>query len=209
LFNLREFFKENIINLMELHLYEKGEIIYNSGMDINYFYLLVEGKLKVYYLTESGRIFQVDFSEPLDLLGDLEFLNSKVSQHYVESIERSVLIGIPMERLKKEVESDAEFFKFMCRFLSRKLSKTSQTMLQGFMYPLKNRFATYIHKLIPKGENVIYNFKVGQTADILGTSPRHLSRIIKEFSEVGVLKKDGSKLIILDYKNLCEFVIKQ
>jgi len=201
-FNIYSLFEKDMTNYMQLHVFRKGEIIYRCGEKIDYIYFLVEGKTKVYSLTESGKIFLLDFSNPLDMLGDLELLEKLSYQHNVEAVGKTVLIGISIEDVLLHLSKDVEFYKSVCKFLSKKLSKTCRELFHSMLYPLINRFATYLVTVLPENEYKIERFNLSDTAFNLGCSPRHLSRIIKDLSEERIISKYKSTICILDKEKL-------
>ena len=75
-YSLRDIIKVEFIESLELHEYKKGEMIQYMKDEFEYLYFLVEGKTLIHIQTEDGREVHLDFGEPLDLMGDLEFINS-------------------------------------------------------------------------------------------------------------------------------------
>ena len=59
---------DEIINAVEIHTFEPGEMIVEESDDTEFYYLLVEGKAKVCPSSEDGKIALLDFLTPLDLL---------------------------------------------------------------------------------------------------------------------------------------------
>lgn len=207
-FNIYSLFEEDMTKCMQVHVFENGEIIYRCGEKIEYIYFLVEGKTKAYSFTESGKVFLLDFSNPLDMLGDLELLEKLNYQHNVESVGESILIGISIEDILMYLSKDVEFYKSVCKFLSKKLSRTCRELFHSMLYPLINRFATYLVTMLPENEHKIEKFSLSDTAFNLGCSDRHLSRIIKDLSEKKIISKYKSTIFVLNKDKLEELSIK-
>ena len=53
--NIEEVFHEDLIKIMELHFYEKDESIFIAESNLEYYYLLVEGRVRISYLFENGK----------------------------------------------------------------------------------------------------------------------------------------------------------
>lgn len=53
--DIENIFEKDLIKLMELHFYEKDECIFKADTNLEYYYLLVDGKIKISYPFENGK----------------------------------------------------------------------------------------------------------------------------------------------------------
>ncbi|MDU2112737.1 MAG: helix-turn-helix domain-containing protein, partial [Clostridiales bacterium] len=67
--------------------------------------------------------------------------------------------------------------------------------------PLENRLASYILASYTNEDNNNTE-NLTQIAEFLGTSYRHLLRVVKEFELEKIIKRDNKKLVILDKDKL-------
>ncbi|WP_432661850.1 cyclic nucleotide-binding domain-containing protein [Wukongibacter baidiensis] len=209
-FNIGDFFEKDMIDNMELHLFSRGEPLFKSCEKIHYFYFMVEGKAKVYTMLKNGKSVLLRFYRPLQVLGDVEFLNSDNTDCNVEAVSNVICIGIPMDYLRKEASRDVTFLQFICKNLSSKLANSSYWSSVNLLYPLENRLASYILAITNNDEdytiplNEIETHKLTDMAELLGTSYRHLNRTINNLCQKGIIRKERNSIIIIDNEQLEE-----
>ncbi len=192
---------------MTLQHYEKGEDILVSGEPMDYFYFIVEGKAKIFLRLENGKSLLLRFARPLSELGSAEVLKEpRIVNSCVQSLYGTTVIKIPFTAIDKYAINDATFLKCIVRSLGRMLATASNTHSLNISYPFKNRFASYLIS-ITRVDYVerIDEINIDQFCDLatyLGTSYRHLSRVVRELEQEGIIKKEKKKFIILDYDRL-------
>ena len=82
-----------------------------------------------------------------------------------------------------------------------KLASLSVSNSVNILYPLENRLASYILASYTNEDNNNTE-NLTQIAEFLGTSYRHLLRVVKEFELEKIIKRDNKKLVILDKDKL-------
>lgn len=206
-FGLDSLFQKDMRPYMSLMSFERGECICNTGDELEYFYFNVYGKLKVYTLMENGKSLLLRFNKPLSVVGDLEFMSGYKIKCNVDSLNESHLIGIKVEDIKKHAESDPIFLSFVIRSLGYKLYTISNSTSINLLYSLEKRFASYIISISgeeagSKGINELKTSSMTEMATLLGTSYRHLNRVIRELSDKGIVSKKNGNITVLDYQAL-------
>lgn len=201
-YNIKGIFNNNMEKYMELHLYKKDEHIGWNKEKLNYFYFLVEGKVKIYTLLSNGKSLLLQFYRPLTVIGDLEFNKTEFASSNIQAIEDSLFIGIPMEKLREIASNDTKFLMYIINTLSTKLIISSSSSSINLLYPVENRLASYLLATTVNDnmDNMdrIYPQKLTEIADLLGTSYRHLVRTINKLCQQKIIKKEKGTIIILD-----------
>ena len=87
--------------------------------------------------------------------------------------------------------------------MALKLASLSVSNSVNILYPLENRLASYILASYTN-EDSNNTENLTQIAEFLGTSYRHLLRVVKEFELEKIIKRDNKKLVILDKDKLEE-----
>nr|WP_272507294.1 cyclic nucleotide-binding domain-containing protein [Clostridium aestuarii] len=192
---------------MELFLFNKNDHICRSDQKMDYCYFLVEGKVKVYTLLKNGKSLLLQFYKPLNIFGDIEFIDIDMASSNLQAMEDSLCIGISMDTLRKNAINDIQFLKYICKSLGNKLDKFSKYSSINLLYPLKNRLASYILATTPYDDNSstvdeLYTYKLTELSDLLGTSYRHLIRTINKLCTEKIIKKEKNSIIILNRTSL-------
>jgi len=189
---------------LELVTFEKDEYIYQMSEPVDYFYFFVEGKAKVYTMMENGKRLLLRFYRPLMVIGDLEFASNGLdhASTNIKTLSTVHCIRVPMNTLRKKYSDDAQFIKFINQSLAEKLESLSISSSINLLYPLENRLASYLMYLYSGQEDDIIIDQLGDIAELLGTSYRHLLRIFKLFSNRGFISRQRNKITITNEEAL-------
>ena len=77
-------------------------------------------------------------------------------------------------------------------------------MKRNRIFPLENKLASYL--LAMNSNNIIMIDNYSNLADLLGTSYRHLNRVLNKLVEKGIILKDKNEIKILnkeELENIC------
>jgi len=206
---LNGIFSQGVLEEMELRRYGDGEAVCFVGDVLDGLFVLVEGKLKIHTLLPNGKSMLVRFAKPTSVIGDVELLRQYPVKNQVESVGPSLVLAAGRKLLVKELQDNVNFLRFLVGELSHKLYTLGQTSALNLLYPVENRFASYLLSLFAgqgEGQYVeeIRTSSLTETADLLGTSYRHLNRIVRRFIEEGIIERKRGRLIVLDEGKLAE-----
>lgn len=206
-YHIDQYFEDDMLSFMSLVSYERGEAILQAGNTMAYFYFIVEGKVKIYKTLENGKSVLLRISRPLSELGSVEvLLDEKVIDSNVQSIFACKAIRIPFTAINAHAKNDAKFYKYIVTRLSHKLTTCSNTASMNVTYPFKSRFASYLISIsTPMNAERVNEIRFDTLTDLatfLGSSYRHLNRVIRELEADGIIKKNKKSFKILDYAQL-------
>jgi CRP-like cAMP-binding protein len=204
-----ECFDTDMSQYMTLKHFEKGDSIIRAGDAMHHFYFVVEGQVKIYKNVENGKSLLLRMPKAPTELGSLELLNDKpYVDSCVDALDHVVVIRISFEDLKHHALQDITFLKYIIHKLSHKLKTASNTASINITNPFKNRFASYLISVYnatsPEDVDDIKIEKMTDLAHFLGTSYRHLNRVVKELESDRIIKKNKKGFTILDYVKLKE-----
>lgn len=205
-YDLQNAFSKNQMDKFDLYKLDKGETLYTLYEDLDKFYFLVHGGLKVFMTLENGNSLLIRFIKPLGYVGDLELGENRMIKTNVDAISDCYLIGIDVDELMEFAYSDPLFLNQIINNLSRKLLNISNAMAINLSYPLENRFAGYLISLSEVKDDIRINEiktqNLKEIATMLGSSYRQLCRVIKAFVEEGLIEKTSSDIKILKFDEL-------
>jgi len=207
-FEIDKIFKNDMTNYMELYSCTKGDHIYMSNRDIEHLYFLVKGTVKIYTISKNGKALSLRFYNPLQILGDIEFIGNKLPTCNVQCLDDSLFIVISFDDMRRYANDDINFYKYISKIFSDKLSTSSDSNMRNFSYSLEERLASYILALSYDSENSNQNsdeveiFKLNDIAELLGTSYRHLIRTINSLMDKKIIYRKRNIIKILDRDRL-------
>lgn len=202
--NIDKIFDDDILKGVQLHFYEKEEYILEAGEELEYYYLLVEGKIKIYYSFENGKSMPLKFYTAFNTIGDLELLKNIPILCNVDAVEDTYFIAIPSAMLRDKYFDNVKFLHHLIDSLSEKLYGTINNSSYNFIYPLINRLSSYLVEHLTEENSVILNSSYADIAQFLGTTYRHLNRTLKEMEEKAIIKCEDKKIYVLDVDKLRE-----
>ncbi|WP_432666661.1 helix-turn-helix domain-containing protein [Wukongibacter baidiensis] len=203
-YNIENIFDKDILKYAQLHFYKKDEYVLKAEFDLEYYYLFVEGKIKISYLFENGKSILLKFYKEFNTLGNSELLNNIPIRCNVEAIEDSFLIAIPSDILRKTYLDNPKFLRHMINSLSDKLYATMYNSSYNLVYPVINRLSSYLVEHITDKNYIILNSPFNEIAQFLGTTYRHLNRTFNELESRSIIKCDNKTIYILDEDRLRE-----
>lgn len=194
-FSLEKCFSPKVRSKLYLKNFEKGEIIFSISDSSQYLYFLVEGKIKVSSALYSDKEVVIEYSKPLEILGEIEYIQNKEIYINVETITPCTVISISRYDFDTILKGNDELYKFLLKSLSEKLTKGVKKTLKFHQKPLKERILEYLNSASKNKE--IENIKYIEMAHSLKISDRYLRKILKEMDEEGIIKKISKKIILL------------
>jgi len=200
--NLSNILDDEIISLMELHYYEKGEKILHAEEELIHYYFFVDGKMKVTSLLENGKSILLKFYTEFDTVGDAELMKNIPICRNVEAVQNSYLIGIPADILREKCYDNAKFLRFMVNSLSTKLETTGFNSAYNLLYPLINRLSSYLVEHINDNDYIVLTSSLSDIGEFLGTTYRHLYRTFKTLEERQIIRCEGETIYVLNEKEL-------
>lgn len=201
-YNIENIFEYEILKYAQLHFYEKEEYILESGETLEYYYLLVDGKIKIYYPFENGKSMILKFYKDFNTIGDLELLKDIPILCNIDAVEDTYLIAIPAITLRETYFDNTKFLHHLVDSLGEKLYGTINNSSYNFVYPLINRISSYLVEHLTDKSYIILNSSYLEVAQFLGATYRHLNRTLKEMESKSIIRCDDKTIHILDVEQL-------
>ena len=203
--NIENIVDKDILKYAQLHFYKKEEYILESESKLEYYYLLVDGKIKVFYPFENGKSMLLKFYKDFNTIGDLELLKNIPILCNIDAVQDTYLIAMPVDILREKCFDNTKFLRHLIDSLSEKLYATINNSSYNFVYPLINRLSSYLVEQITDKNYIILNSSYLEIAQFLGTTYRHLNRTFKEMESKSIIKCNGKIIYILDEDRIREF----
>nr|WP_263323533.1 cyclic nucleotide-binding domain-containing protein [Neobacillus sp. Marseille-Q6967] len=204
---IESIFNESLLPHLSLYSFEQGELICSQGGASQYLYLLVKGKVKIYTTSEEGKTIILSFKQPLEAIGDIEYVQGIDIINTVEAVTSVCMIGIHHRWLKKYGSDYAPLLKFLLNIITRKFSVKSDSLSFNLMYPVEVRLASYLLSVSFYEEDSQFEGKISTSslkdaANLIGTSYRHLNRVILSFCTEGLIERNKGFIFIKDKEGL-------
>ena len=194
----------NDINLIRM---QKGQLVCSKGDEINHMYFLVEGKEKIYTITPDDKRLILRFQKSLGVIGDIEYIQGTLVLHTIEASTECLLLKIPFKIIGTVMGNDPRFLSFLLNVVTRRFRAKTDAATLNLLYPVEVRLASFLLSTTTDGERPEYHEEaVGSSlkdiADMIGTSYRHLNRVIKDLCTDDIISRSNGKLYVKDLNRL-------
>ncbi|WP_379127229.1 Crp/Fnr family transcriptional regulator [Paenibacillus sp. sgz500958] len=202
-------FNEHLMPHLSLYSYDVGELICSKGDTPEILYLLVKGKIKIFTTSAEGKTLILSFKKPLEVIGDIEYIQGTDLINTVEAVSPVHMIGIPYRWLNQYGRNHPPLLQFLLEIITRKFYIKSNFLSFNLMYPVEVRLASYLLSVTfdesDSGfEGQLSTLSLGDTANLIGTSYRHLNRVIQRFSMEGLVERSKGVILVKNREGLKE-----
>ena len=205
--DLLDIFSNIDLKDIELLNLKKGRLICSKGEEIDDMYFLVEGKVKIYTITPDDKRLILRFQKALGIIGDIEYIQGTDVLHTIEASTNCILLRIPFNIIRKTVGEDPHFLSFLLDVVTRRFRAKTDAATLNLLYPVEVRLASFLLSTTTDEERSFYHEEaVGSSlkdiSDMIGTSYRHLNRVIKSLCNENIISRSNGKLYVKDLNRL-------
>ncbi|HEY2420060.1 MAG TPA: helix-turn-helix domain-containing protein [Neobacillus sp.] len=203
---IESIFNEQLLPHLSLYSFDQGELICSQGESSQYLYVLVKGKIKIFTTSKEGKTLILSFKTPLEVIGDIEYVQGIEIINTVEAVSPVCLIGIHYRWLEKYGKDYSPLLQFLLEIITRKFFIKSNAMSFNLMYPVEVRLASYLLSMSfdepdPQNKGQL-SISIRDAANFIGTSYRHLNRVINQFCTEDLIERNRGFIVVKDREGL-------
>jgi len=182
--------KPSIRPLLRKAIYKPGEYLLHEGEALASVFFVLSGLVKVNITTPNGKSKSFSLVPAGSLLGDLEFvMDCPVCCNNI-AVTETVCLLLPITQIRRTLRDNAAFMNLIAQNLAERLYQRNNEMALQLYYNLDTKLAAYLLAEDSRPDDSSFNDdNLATVAERLGTSYRHLLRVMSEFCDRGVLKK--------------------
>lgn len=184
-FNLGDILIKEIRDKLILKKYNKEEYILEAHKKSSYIYFVVEGTVEVLCILDNGNQLCLNVLQPLEIFGDVEFVNRDNVVFDVIAKSKVSVILLPFYIASEFLSNNINFWKFLAIEGNKKLLNTNKSIFYKSTLKAKDIFLKHI-----KDNNGYVTFKsLDELSSILNISYRNLTRIISQCIKNDIIEK--------------------
>ena len=194
-------FPQEVISEVEIRTYRPKDMILAMGDEIDGFYFLIEGKYYVSSLEITGKELLLRYSKVPAILGDIEIFEQCEVQSNCVAAQPCEFIFVPIHTYENYLQNDAQFTYLLLKELTYKLKTCTVSSRVNALSPVSVRLAAYYCTVTsgkPDSEYILSN-KLDEVASLIGTTKRHLNRILKHWHDEGTINRQGESIQFLNW----------
>ncbi|MFO1396210.1 MAG: Crp/Fnr family transcriptional regulator [Burkholderiales bacterium] len=190
---------------------QKGEVVFQRGDPCVGFHLVVYGQVKLAFVSPQGGEKVVEIIGPGASFGEALMFMEMPYILMAQALADSLLLHVGRDVVFHEIERQPAFARKMLAGLSRRLHGLMHDVEAYSLQSGTQRVIGYLLRqdLSADGEAQTYTVTLPTSKAIvasrLNVTPEHLSRILHDLVETGLIAVDGRDVRILDVARLRDY----
>ncbi len=206
-FNMTSFLNDDLLSSLQLYHFPAHTYIYIEQDKQHFFYFLVKGEMQCNHYHSNGKLSVIALYKPFSGMGAFEILSEDRLKCNVIATQDTTALGIAKSEIRRYGEDDPRFLRFLYDQLKEKIYEKSD-LQKSQILPLINRLAIYMVAQSTNNEDgAIVLPSKEELAPLLGTTPRHLNRVLKQLVGSGSISAGYPLVHILNRSDLQNFVL--
>ena len=185
--------------------FNKGEIIFSEGDEGNGFFVIAEGRVKVFKVSTEGKEQILHIFGPGQPFGEVPVFTGQRFPANAQAIDKTHVLFFPRTSIVALISANPSLALNMLAIMSKKLRYFAVQIENLSLKEMPARLASYLIFLADEQNNdkvVSLKISKGQLASLLGTIPETLSRVFAKLSGQNLISVDGKKITLLDRRGL-------
>jgi len=179
---------------------KKDEIVFYEKEEPNYLHLLIKGSARVYKIDNKGNELVIHKFYPVSLIAELPNFEKIPYPANCAMDSSGVILKIEFEKFKKFMQKADVCMQIMSSLL-RKMKYLDSVIQNNLIFDTETKIAKFIYE----NPQIFEELKQHSIATLLNIKPETLSRKLKRFKELGIIKNENSKLKIENLEKIKEY----
>ncbi|MBW2438908.1 MAG: Crp/Fnr family transcriptional regulator [Deltaproteobacteria bacterium] len=183
----------------------KGEMVVSEGDEGKGFFVIAEGRVKVFKVSAEGKEQILHIFGPGQPFGEVPVFAGQSFPANAQAIDKARVWFFPRAAIVELITANPSLALNMLSEMSRKLRLFAVQIENLSLKEMPARLASYLIHLADEqgqGEAVTLKISKGQLASILGTIPETLSRVFAKLSQTHLIRVEGKNITLLDRDGL-------
>jgi len=198
---------DEVTSIASVKKVSRGKRIFFEGDEAIGFYMVAEGKVKIFKTSLEGREQILHIFGPGEPFGEVPVFHGQPFPAHAEALTAGKLLFFPREKFTGLVHANPSLALNMLAMLSLRLRRFANQIEQLSLKEVPGRLAAHLLYLCEeqgRQDQVTLDIPKGQLASLLGTSPETLSRIFAKMSDEGILRVQGKVIQLTNIERLQE-----
>lgn len=191
----------HVRRIAQVREFNRLETIFMEGDPGEGFFVIVQGKVKIYKVSAEGKEQILHIYGPGHPIGEVPVFSGNRFPANAQAIEKSRLLYFPRRGFVELIAKHPSMALNMLAVLSMRLRQFTVQIENLSLKEVPARIASYLMLLAQEQDNydaVTLPISKGQLASLLGTIPETLSRIFNKMSGQGLIQVKGSQIDLVD-----------
>ncbi|MGD8881489.1 MAG: Crp/Fnr family transcriptional regulator [Desulfobacterales bacterium] len=185
--------------------FNKGQTIFSEGDETRGFFVVVDGRVKIYKVSSEGKEQILHIFEAGQSFGEVTVFTGQQLPANAQALAKTRLLFFPRSAFVDLITATPSLALNLLAIMSKKLRQFAAQIENLSLKEIPARLASYLIYLSEEQaaeDTVTLNVSKGQLASLLGTIPETLSRIFAKLSGQNLIRVEGPEITLLDRQGL-------
>jgi CRP-like cAMP-binding protein len=191
--------------------FRRGEPIYLPADASDAAMVLAEGRVKIGALTSDGKQTILAFIEPGELFGELEALDGGPREEFAEAAEKSTVVLMPAEALRRLIEADPTLALSVTKLIGLRRRRIERRLKSLLFRSNRQRLVSLLLELAdqygqpsdePPGIRLGIKLSHQDMASVIGSTRETVTVVLGELQSEGLVNIGRRKIVLSDLSML-------
>lgn len=193
-----------------LEVFDRGNILFHKGDPCHGFHLVLEGQIKLAFVSASGNQKVVEIIQRGQSFGEAVMFMQKPYALMAQALSDCQVLFIARDVVFQEVRKDPDFCMRLLAGLSQRLHHLIKDMEFYSLCSGRERIVGYLLGEMAEDESgpptgrveVLLTTQKGTIASRLNLTQEHFSRVLHELADDGLIEVVGRRIVVPDVGRL-------
>jgi len=193
--------QRELANIAVEKKFARGEAVFSEGEAGSGFYVVERGRVKIFKLSFEGKEQILHVFGPGEPFGEVPVFEGRHFPAHAVALDDSTFIFFPRPAFVSLIRGNPDLALNMLAVLSLRLRRLTSLVEDLSLKEVPARLAAhFLYLSDTKGGGAKFKLDVakGQLANMLGTIPETLSRILAKMTKQNLISLEGSNVTILN-----------
>ncbi len=189
--------------------FDAGETVFRPAAEPKSVYLLMEGAVRIYRLSDKGAEATLGYVKPGEVFGELTAVTDLARESYAEAAASSIVWRLPIDLFREMLGAKPGLAQHVSQQLGTRL-KSIERRVEGLVFhDARNRLASILHELADhfgiqkeSGVEIDGDFTQAELATLVGCTRQTLNQALHELEAQGLLQMRRRRVILPDPEKL-------
>ena len=197
---------EDISSLAHLALrkrYPKDTVVFFENEEGDFFFTILEGRIKVTILGDDGREVILSVLGPGDFFGEMALLDNEPRSATAIAVEESELLSLHRNDFQTVLNDNRSITSALIRVLSARLRRANHQISTLALLDVYGRVARVIvdmareeGKRLRDGRIAFRRATHQEIANRIGTTRETVTRMLKDLERQGLIRIEGREIVV-------------
>lgn len=197
---------ELLASILRVRKFPKGEVIFADGDEADGFFIVGQGKVKIYKLSPEGKERILHVIQPGNSFAEAAIFDDGCYPAFAETLVSTELLFFPKREFFELLHQHTQLAINMIAGLSRFLRLFTVQIEDLTFRDVPARLSRYLLDISVEGSELItLPITKSQLASNLGTTSETLSRTFRKLADDEIIAVKGKQITLLDFDRLYAF----